>query len=266
MLVPRRSTSEIIEQFLDTEVFKQIHDLVRHEGVESTYAFSDLEFWDSGVVRRLASDPHGSFNLSAEEASRFSQIDRGANDAQQQASERFRAVLANRVTAYTESGLDGVADYARRNGESVSPAEEIRSGLQGMTALRDDFQTFFGGVGSPLNDGPAAAGERRLHWIEKIVNNEPVVALVDQDVANFANSGVAVELHYYASAIYNSMVTMVAAAPYGDQTLVFAINHTYTEQVTGLGASLRRRIARNLAADVLSKHLLAVRERVQEAP
>ena len=70
------------------------------------------------------------------------------------------------------------------------------------------------------------------------------------------------DVHFYASREYNSMLTLVGVLPYADGSLVFAVNHTFTEQVTGMGSSLRRSIARNLVATGLAKQLEATRARL----
>ena len=59
-----------------------------------------------------------------------------------------------------------------------------------------------------------------------------------------------------------SMLTLVGVIPYADGSLVFAVNHTFTEQVTGIGASVRRSIGRNLVATQLAGQLEETRNRL----
>jgi hypothetical protein len=50
--------------------------------------------------------------------------------------------------------------------------------------------------------------------------------------------------------------------PYAGASLVFAVNHTFTDQVTGIGSSVRRSIARNLVATQLAGQLEETRNRL----
>jgi hypothetical protein len=77
-----------------------------------------------------------------------------------------------------------------------------------------------------------------------------------------AASALGADIHFYASSQYNSMLTLVGVIPYADASLVFAMNYTFTDQVTGMGASLRRSIARNLVASQLARQLEETRKRL----
>jgi hypothetical protein len=77
-----------------------------------------------------------------------------------------------------------------------------------------------------------------------------------------ATSALGAEIHFYASSQYNSMLTLVGVIPYADASLVFAVNHTFTEQVTGIGSSVRHSIARNLVATQLAGQLEETRNRL----
>jgi hypothetical protein len=43
---------------------------------------------------------------------------------------------------------------------------------------------------------------------------------------------------------------------------VFAVNHTFTDQVTGFGSTVRRTVARNLVASELARQLEETRKRL----
>jgi hypothetical protein len=58
------------------------------------------------------------------------------------------------------------------------------------------------------------------------------------------------------------MLTLVGVIPYADASLVFAVNHTFTDQVTGMGSSVRHSIARNLVASQLAQQLEETRKRL----
>ena len=89
-----------------------------------------------------------------------------------------------------------------------------------------------------------------------------MVALSAELRTRGAASALGAEIHFYASSQYNSMLTVVGVIPYADGSLVFAVNHTFTEQVTGIGSSVRRSIGRNLVATQLAGQLEETRNRL----
>jgi hypothetical protein len=263
VLVRRSAAPEVIEAFLDTEVFKQVHDLVRHEriglkgdGDPAERLFAAFSFEKGAAIGRIANDPARELNLGKAELSRFAEL--GSADPSV-LNDMMRRVLANRLQRYVEQGIDGIEDYVRPNGERVSPADEIRSGLAGLSDLNAAFGSFLDRLGRRVGAGDEGSRSRRLHWVEKNVDQKRVVALLDQSIGHMGDRGMAVEIHYYASSMYNAMVTLVAALPYEDQTLVFAINHTYTDQVRGFGSGMKRRVGRAAIASALADHLQRVR-------
>jgi hypothetical protein len=69
-------------------------------------------------------------------------------------------------------------------------------------------------------------------------------------------------VHFYASREYNAMLTLIGVLPYGEEWMVFTINHTFTDQVQGFGSSARRAIGRDLVATELGKQLAETRRRL----
>jgi hypothetical protein len=70
------------------------------------------------------------------------------------------------------------------------------------------------------------------------------------------------DVHFYVSREYNAMLTLIGVVPYGQEWMVFAVNHTFTDQVQGFGSSARRAIARDLMANELGKQLAETRRRL----
>jgi hypothetical protein len=270
MLVKRRPAPEAIGRFLDAEVFKQVHDLTRYDPLALAdhtlppdRLFGELALGTGVHVRRLVGQPTAELNLSAAEAEPFIRVDAGRHEARAALGAALRDVLASRLADYVRRGLDGVEDYARPNGRHASPAAEVRSAIDGLAVFEPEFGPFLRKLGTPVQREDEENGSRQLLWVEKSVSGTPVWGLLDQQRSQGADAGIAAEIHYYASSMYNSMLTLVAALPYEDQTLVFAINLMYTEQVLGFGSALKRKIARHMAATALAKHLERVRDRVE---
>jgi hypothetical protein len=115
---------------------------------------------------------------------------------------------------------------------------------------------------SVLEQIAAPAPECSYYWMERSVERETVLALSAELRNRGATSVLGVDLHFYASSQYNSMLTLVGVIPYADASLVFAVNHTFTDQVTGMGSSVRHSIARNLVASQLAQQLEETRKRL----
>jgi hypothetical protein len=269
VLVKRRAAPEVVEAFLSTELFKQVHQLNRYDpialatlAVSPELLFADIVVDETARLRRIGKNPAAELNVGLSETPLF----RGVEDAQDvrgSAALAFRRILTGRLGAYVRDGLDGMEDYVRADGRRVSAADEIRSGLSALTQIDVAFDGFVSKLGTPVQREDELSGARRLHWIEAATSGRQVFALLDQSVAYPGDFGIAAEIHFYASDGYNAMLTIAAALPYDDQTLVFAINHTYTEQIRGFGATLRRRIGREVVATALASHLKRVRSQLE---
>ena len=77
------------------------------------------------------------------------------------------------------------------------------------------------------------------------------------------DSALGADLHFYASRGYNSMQTFIGAVPYGAHSLVFAVNHTFTDEVLGFASRLRKHVARSRIAETLAGHLEEVRRQIE---
>ena len=98
--------------------------------------------------------------------------------------------------------------------------------------------------------------------MERSVEREKVLVLSAELRRRAGSAALGADIHFYASREYYSMLTLVGVMPYADGSLVFAVNHTFTDQVTGMGSSLRRSIARNMVASGLAKQLEETRKRL----
>ena len=143
----------------------------------------------------------------------------------------------------------------REGGRVVDPRVELRSALASLSFMDGAFP----GV---LERLAAAGPECSYYWMERSVERENVLALSAELRTRGAASALGAEIHFYASSQYNSMLTLVGVIPYADASLVFAVNHTFTDQVTGIGASVRHSIARNLVATQLAGQLEETRNRL----
>ena len=259
LLVRGKDASAVVDAFLHSETFLRVHQVRRYQalkpGASDSTAFAELPLPDSQRIAELLKSPRRSLNLSIAEGDRLAQLDRTAPDLVGRARVVLAEILGARLRTYAARGVAGIEPYVREGGKVVDPRVELRSALASLSFVNGAFP----GVLEPL----AAAGpECRYYWMERSVEHENVLALSAELRTRGAASALGAELHFYASSQYNSMLSLVGVFPYADGSLVFAVNHTFTDQVTGLGASIRRSIARNLIATQLAGQLEETRNRL----
>jgi hypothetical protein len=259
LLVRGKVASAVVDAFLHSETFLRVHQVKRYQalrpGASDSAAFAELPLPDSKGIVELLKSPRRVMNLSIAEGDRLARLDRGAPDL----ANRVRAVLAEilgaRLRTYAARGVAGVEPYVREGGRVVDPRVELRSALASLSFVHDAFPGL-------LEQLAAGGPECRYYWMERSVERENVLALSAELRTRGAASALGAEIHFYASSQYNSMLTLVGVIPHADGSLVFAVNHTFTDQVTGIGSSIRRSVARNLVATQLAAQLEETRSRL----
>jgi hypothetical protein len=268
MLIAGVSARDLVETFLATGSFQQMHEVSHVDPVALDPAghslqdqFSAFELELDDHPRNVVRAPAEYLNLAPEELAYFDSLDPEALDIADSLTMAMRRVLSERLLLYAADGLDADRVYIRA-GDSVLPTEQLKSALSGMSALEGPFEPFVAEIMSPIAARGDATGTHQLHWLEKIADGRRVVALADQIVYFDRSSALAAEIHYYVSGTYDALLTVVGATPVEDQTLMFAISHTFTDRVAGVGSGLRHRVARRIVSEGLAAHLERVRERV----
>jgi hypothetical protein len=269
MLIAGVSARDLVDAFLETGSFEQMHDMTRvdlvtlnglEDSLENEFDAFELDLEDAphDVIRA----PAEHINLAPEEILQIASIDPGAPDVELLLTAAMRRVLSQRLSAYASRGLEADRVYIRDSGDAVSPTEQLRSALSRMSVIRGPFDPFVAAIMTPVAAGTDASRMHRLHWVEKIADDRRVVALADRVVYFDDQSALAAEIHYYVSGTYDALLTVVGATPVQGQTLLFAISHTFTDRVAGVGSSLRHRVARRMVSEGLAAHLERVREHV----
>ena len=259
LLVRGKEASAVVDAFLHSETFLQVHQVKRYQALRpdagDSSAFGELPLPDSKRVAELVKAPRRSLNLSVAEADRLARLNPATPDLAGRARNVFADILGARLRTYAARGVAGIEPYVRENGRVVDPRVELRSALASLLFVRNAFPSVLEQIAAP---GP----ECSYYWMERSVERETVLALSAELRNRGATSALGVDLHFYASSQYNSMLTLVGVIPYADASLVFAVNHTFTDQVTGMGSSVRHSIARNLVASQLAQQLEETRKRL----
>ena len=259
LLVRGREASAVIDAFLHTETFLQVHKVKRQQAVEPNAgdgpAFAGLPFPGSESVAELVKAPRRSLNLSVAEGERLSRLDLAAPDLAGRARAAFAEILAARLRSYATRGVAGVEAYVREGGQVVEPRVELRTALASLAVVQREFPGFLDRLG-------AGGSDVTYYWMERSVERVIVLILSAELRTRGATAALGADLHFYAAREYNSMLTVIGVIPYTDASLVFAVNHTFTDQVTGMGSTVRRTVARNRIASELARHLDETRKRL----
>ena len=259
LLVRGKEASAVVDAFLHSETFLLVHQVKRYQALRPDAgdgpAFAELPLPDSKRIAELVKAPRRYLNLSVAEGDRLARLNPAASDLAGRARAVFAEILGARLRTYAARGVGGVEPYVRENGQVVDPRVELRSALASLSFVRDAFPGVLEQLAAP---GP----ECSYYWMERSVEREQVLVLSAELRTRGAASALGADLHFYASSEYNSMLTLVGVIPYADASLVFAVNHTFTDQVTGMGSSVRRSIGRNLVASQLARQLEETRNRL----
>jgi len=265
LLVKAPDAAAVVDAFLHAETFLRIHKVQRYQalggGSVELAAFSTMPLPDVGRLPKLVKTPARNLNLDAPEAEKLKSLDATAGDLESRVRATVAEILAARLNAYVQQGLPGVQPYVRTNGKVVDPAVELRNAIRGLAFLSDEFPGFVDALGAPAS-GANSLLTRQYYWMERQVGTHKVLALSAELRRQDARAAIGADVHFYASREYNAMVTLIGVIPYGEEWMVFAINHTFTDQVQGFGASTRRAIGRDMVATELGKQLAETRRRL----
>jgi hypothetical protein len=265
LLVKAPEAGVVVDAFLHAETFLRIHRVQRFQalagGSVELGALSTMPLPDVGRLQEFVKAPARNLNLNTAEAEKLQSLSPTAGDLESRVRTTLAEIFATRLNAYARQGLPGVQPYVRANGEVVSPAVELRNAIRGLAFLADEFPGFVDALGAPASEANSRL-TRQYYWMDRRVDNDNVLALSAELRRRDARGAIGADVHFYASREYNAMLTLIGVIPYGEDWVVFAINHTLTDQVRGFGSSARRAIGRDLVANELGKHLAETRRRL----
>jgi len=191
--------------------------------------------------------PGDAFNLSKQEletlkSSRIDLQDANSESLLNAANQKYREFLLRRFMAYQKNGLSGIAAYDRQRG-SADPGAELRTDVINSKAWAQYFpelqQAWLNYPAEPLPN----TSEQFL-WLNRSVENRPTAILTHRLIATSENGGIVLSRQFYVGHSYNSSHVVTGGLPYKDGTLVFYSIRSSTDQVAGMGSSLKHSIGR----------------------
>lgn len=255
------SPSKII-QFINDKGLAAIDSDVIAQGVIPAQATLDafkgfaLKAGADEAKAFLKAAPGSRFNLSAEEFQALRDTRSAQSDG---ASQAYRKILLERWQSYRKNGLKGIAAYDRGNGIEANPAGELRDATEANKLLARYFPELYKAWLNYPAAVPSGAKERFV-WFNRKVEGRPTVILGHTVMFSAGELGeVILSRQFYVGHSYNSNQLTVACLPYRNGSLVFYANRSFTDQVTGLGSSLKRSIGREQMQGEFIKQLMNFR-------
>lgn len=205
----------------------------------------------------LEAKPGNEFNLSFQE---YRELRNAVGSQPDAAAQAYRKILLGRWQSYRKSGLKGIPTYDRGNGTEASPGSELRAATQANKVLARYFPELY----KAWLNYPAAlpsGAEERFFWLNRQVEGRPTAILGHLVMMSAGEVGeVILSRQYHVGHSYNSNQLTVACLPYRNGALVFYANRNFTDQVAGLGSTLKHSIGREQMKGEIIKQLKNLRK------
>lgn len=220
---------------------------------ELATAFADVSFdatEQRELVKLLGATPGDDFNLSSEELGWIKEVGKPFRpdaapgpELGKAMANAYRRILKSRYEAYRARGLDGIAPYARKNGKTTQPSQELTSTTETMGLLRDKHPKLYQSVRQyPANGSDFV--QHRYFWVKRTVEGRPQFSLRHEMTRVDPGSVYVIDRHYYMSHTLNALQVLILCLPYQDGTLIALNNQSFVDKVGGsiIGRAIGHRI------------------------
>jgi len=177
--------------------------------------------------------------------------------------EAVRKILLARYQAYKASGLAGIASYDRGGGRTGDPAADLRKASE-ATKILAKYMPAFQKVLLDYPKTTAPGVQEKFFWSKSVIQGVLTFVLSHVMLAADGATQAAVKREYYVSAGYNAEQTVAGFLPVQGGTVAVSNVHAFTEQVTGMGGSMKRSIGSKVMAGKMKEIYEAARERSQK--
>lgn len=174
----------------------------------------------------------------------------------------YRDVLVNRVKAYANKGVKGLAPYSRGSGPASSPAAELRTANEESAAL---LERYLPAVAEALKNYPDSGQslDQRFTWSKPTVDGHPTHVLAHEMVDRDETHCVLVRQEFFVGRTYNTQHALTLAVPGTGGILVIGINHTFTDRVAGPFNSFERDVGQKMMREALAEKLENLRRKLK---
>ncbi len=237
---------------VDTEVISQ--SVISPQATLDTFKKSGLKLDNKEEEELFSAKPGDKFNLSTQELKML----QTANPVQPgSVSQTYGKILFQRWQTYRKEGLQGIAAYDRGADSFSYPGRELRTATLNNKVLVNHFPELYQiwlnyPVALPIEV------EERFFLINRQVENRPTAVLLHRIILAEDTGGIIISRQFYVGHSYNSSQLIIGCLPYRTGSLLFYTNRTFTDQVTGLGSSLKRSIGREQMRRRMDRHLISL--------
>lgn len=235
----------------------QVQAWAELKGVGSLADFSRLEITSDEARALSTARPEGILNLSAGEFAALS----GAGGSVQAVLQELRTLLLRRYQAYRTAGLTGIAPYQRGGGRVTDHATDLREASEATPGLK----TYLPALQTVLLRYPTATiaqMRETFFWDKSLIDGNATYVLTHLIAVPDGAAYALVKRQFYASTSYNGEQTVAGFLPVPGGTVVVVATHAFTDQVTGVGGSMKRRIGSSVMARKMREIFEAGRKRV----
>jgi len=268
VLVVPAALDQIVDSVSKGTTIEANKAILAHGSIDASQigdaAFAGVELDDSEIDELLDASPSDDFNLSAEEWAVFEalgdQYDSGDEGAADAVNSAYRQMLAGRMQAYVDKGLDGIAPYDR-GGDTSSAAEDLRNAAEAATVLKEFAPEGY----QALVGYPAAGGDfsHEFHWTKQLADDRPVIILTHRMTQQKPDVYLIMSRDFYVGHSFNSSQALAGVLPVESGSAVFYGNRTATDQVAGFGSGMKRSIGAGMMSDTLVETLEEARKTLQ---
>jgi hypothetical protein len=233
------------------------------KGDGSSKVFADVAFLPSEgeeVKKLLQAQPGDTFNFSKEEFGWVRQAAAAGGDPAKAAARVMRRVLASRYLAYHQSGLDGLAPYARGGKDVSHPGAELAATTEAMPIGRKHLPEFYNAYRHYPKDVPDGL-QSNFYWEKKTIDGRPMFSVRHELVEIRPDYAVIGIRDFYIDNNLDAFQVAIVFVPYGSQTLVALANQTYTENVSGA----KRIFAVHVGRSIVESNTKPLFEKLQKA-
>lgn len=196
-------------------------------------------------------------NLAASEITAFN----AAGGERAAVLRMLREVLLGRYRAYRDGGLTSITPY-ERGGSITDVAGDLRKATESFTVMKKYLPAFHAMVlDYPKAMAPNA--RERFFWAIYDVNGTPTYVLTHVMTVNDGAGRAFATRQYYVSQGYNAEQAEGGFLPVQGGTMVVYGAHAFTDQVAGMGGSMKRGIGRRVMAEKLREMFEANRKRIE---
>ena len=162
--------------------------------------------------------------------------------------------LAGIVQCFAELGIFGIACFGGILYVTTSQIRRVNRVLNANPQLHSLKLQVFALETSILIFLVGGLTVSRFYWIKRRTSGRPAFVLAHRLEQHRSDYSVAAEVQFYVGHSFNSMLTLIACVPMETGTLVLSINRLFTDQVTGFGSGLKKKIGRGQVVEAMEQN------------